>query len=147
MLGCTRCMYALAARGEGPNPAVFSQVDEETNMPTNSAIFALMVIAAWYLYFYCTNLACIWEGPFVFDSSELPIITVYLMYIPIFIQWIRKEKDQPPIRRFVLPILAICGSVFMVAASILSHGMGCFWYMIVFVVIMSLGAILNKGKK
>ena len=83
MLACTRSMYSLAARGEGPSPKVFAQVDKHTNMPSNSAIFGLMITAVWFVYFYCSNLACMWEGPFVFDSSELPIITIYLMYLPI----------------------------------------------------------------
>jgi len=147
MLGCSRCMYALATRDEGPKPKVFRQVDNETNMPTNSAIFALLVTAAWFLYFYCSNLAGMWSGPFVFDSSELPIITIYLMYLPILIQWMRKEKDQPPVRRFVLPILALCGSVFMVIASIFSHGMGCVWYLIVFAVVMIIGFFVYGKKK
>ena len=85
MLGCTRCMYCLASREEGPAPKTFQQVDRKTNMPTNSGIFALMVTAAWFLYYYITNIACIFgtEGPFIFDSSELPIITIYMMYLPI----------------------------------------------------------------
>ena len=80
------------------------------------------------------NLACIWTGPFVFDSTELPIITIYLMYLPMIIQWMRKEKDQTMMKRFVLPILSLCGSVFMVVACIFSHKIGCLWYMIVFAV-------------
>ena len=49
-------------------------------------------------------------------------------------------------RRFVLPILALCGSVFMVIASIFSHGIGCLWYLIVFAVIMAVGALLSRKK-
>lgn len=147
MLGCTRCIYSLAARGEGPAPEVFSQIDEKTNMPGNSGIFALMVTAAWFLYFYLSNLACTWTGPFVFDSTELPIITIYLMYLPILVQWMRKEKEQSAVRRFVLPILALCGSVFMVIACIVSHGMGCFWYMIVFAVVMFIGWLVDVSRK
>ena len=146
MMGCTRCMYSVAARNEGPKPKLFSQIDESTNTPGNSAIFALMVTAAWFLYFYLTNLAGTWTGPFAFDSSELPIITIYLMYLPILVQWMRKEKAENPVRRFVLPILAMCGSVFMVIASVFSHRMGCVWYLIVFALIMSLGAYLYKPK-
>ncbi|MBQ2739417.1 MAG: amino acid permease [Oscillibacter sp.] len=146
MLGCCRCMYSLGARGEGPAPKVYSQVDEATNMPTNSAVFALLVTAAWFLYFYASNLACMWTGPFVFDSTELPIITIYMMYLPMLIQWMRKEKDQPMLRRFVLPGLALAGSLFMMLASVLSHGMGVFWYMIVFVVVMFIGGLLNRKK-
>ena len=147
MLGCSRCMYALADRGEGPRPRMFSQVDDTTNMPANSSVFALMVTAVWFLYFYLSNLACTWTGPFVFDSTELPIITIYLMYLPILIQWMRKEKDQNPLRRFVLPVLALCGSVFMVIASIFSHRMGCVWYLIVFAVVMAIGALIEFRKK
>ena len=147
MMGCTRCMYALADRGEGPSPDTYAQVDEKTNMPTNSAIFALLVTAAWFLYFYLSNLACTWTGPFVFDSTELPIITIYLMDLPILIQWMRKEKDQPVLRRFVLPSLALCGSVFMVTACALSHRMGCVWYLIVFAVIMAIGALVDRSRK
>jgi len=147
MLACTRCMYALAARGEGPDPEMYGQLDKTTNMPANSAVFALLVTAAWFLYFYLSNLACTWTGPFVFDSTELPIITIYLMYLPILIQWMRKETDQPVIKRFIMPGLAFCGSVFMVIACILSHKWGCFWYMIVFAVIMAIGGLVDKFRK
>jgi len=146
MLGCVRGMYSLAARGEGPAPDVFVQVDRKTNMPNNSAIFALLVCGAWGLYFYLANLAGTWKGPFVFDSSELPIITIYAMYIPIFVMWMAKEKNQSALRRFVLPILAILGSLFMVYACIVGHGMENVWYLIVFAVVMAIG-LCFPGKK
>ena len=147
MMACSRCMYSLAARKEGPNPETFEQVDSKTNMPTNSSVFGLLVTAAWFLYFYLSNLACTWSGPFVFDSTELPIITIYMMYLPMLIQWMRKEKDESVWRRFVLPILAFCGSVFMVVACIFSHRWGCFWYLIVFAAVMVIGAVVNRRKK
>ena len=140
-------MYALAARGEGPNPRVFSQLDRQTNVPTNSAVVALLVCAVWFVYFYAANLACIWTGPFVFASTELPIITVYLMYLPMLIQWMRKEKDQSLLRRFVMPVLAFCGSVFMVVACVFSHRWGCLWYLIVFAVVMAAGFLVNRTGK
>ena len=146
VLACCRGMYAIAARGEGPKPQVFGELDRQTNMPTNSSVIGLLLVGGWFAYFYLANLAGTWSGPFVFDSSELPIITIYMMYLPILIQWMRKEKDQPPVRRFVLPFLALCGSVFMVIASIFSHGIGCVWYLIVFAVIMAIGALLNRKK-
>ena len=147
MLGCTRCMYSLAARGEGPAPEVFSQVDSKTNMPANSGVFALLVTAVWFLYFYLSNLAQTWTGPFVFDSTELPIITVYLMYLPILIMWMVKAKDQDLIRRFIMPALALCGSIFMIIACIFSHGIACVWYLAVFIAIMLAGFLLYKPAK
>ena len=147
MLACSRGMYGLAVRGEGPRPDVFAQVDEKTNMPNNSAIFAMLVTGAWFLYFYMTNLAGWWTGPFVFDSSELPIITIYLMYLPILIMWMIKEKDQNVFRRFIMPILALCGSAFMVVACIASHKWACLWYLIVFAAVMVLGGLLDASHK
>lgn len=146
MLGCVRGLYSLAARKEGPRPEIFSQVDSETNMAHNSSVVGLLMCGFWGLYFYLANLAGTWQGAFVFDSSELPIITIYAMYIPIFIQWIRKQKDESVLRRFILPILSICGAVFMVAACILGHGMACVWYLIVFAVFMLVGILLNRKK-
>ncbi len=146
MLGCVRGLYSLAARKEGPRPDIFSQVDSKTNMAHNSSVVGLLMCGFWGLYFYLANLAGTWKGAFVFDSSELPIITIYAMYIPIFIQWIRKQKDESVLRRFILPILAICGSIFMVAACILGHGMACVWYLIVFAVFMLAGVLLNRKK-
>lgn len=146
MLGCTRCMYSIANRGEGPAPEVFSELDRKTNMPANSGIFALMVTSAWFLYYYITNISGLWTGLFAFDSSELPIITIYLMYWPMLIQWMRKEKDQNILRRFVMPILSFCGSIFMVIACIFSHKTDCLWYLIVFAVIMAIGALVNKKR-
>lgn len=144
MLACSRCMYSIASRGEGPAPELFEQIDRKTNIPANSSVFALMITAVWFVYFYFSNLACTWTGPFVFDSTELPIITIYLMYLPILIQWMRKEKEQNVLRRFILPALALCGSVFMVVACIFSHGMECFWYLIVFAVVMAIGALAGR---
>lgn len=146
LLACCRGQYALAARGEGPAPDVLSEVDSKTNMPNNSSIIGLLLIAVWFLYFYLSNLACTWTGPFVFDSSELPIITIYSMYLPIHVMWMRKEKDENVIRRFILPGLAICGSIFMVVACIISHGFSCVWYLIVFAIIMGIGWLVNKKK-
>ncbi|MBQ6868425.1 MAG: APC family permease [Clostridia bacterium] len=147
MMACCRSIYSLAARGEGPKPAVYSQLDGKTNMPNNSAIFGLMIAAAWFVYFYLSNLAATWSGPFVFDISELPIITIYMMYIPIFVQWMRKEKGENAIKRYVLPVLAIIGSLFMMLACVLSHKMGVLWYMIVFVIIMAAGGYINSKNK
>ena len=95
MVGATRGMYAMAARGEGPRPDTFGQVDKATNMTTNSAIWGLFVCAAWLVYFYGANLtATPWFGKFSFDSSELPIITIYALYIPMFIMFMKKEKGK-----------------------------------------------------
>ena len=138
MLGCTRGMYSIAARGEGIAPETLSQVDKKTNMPHNSASFALLACAVWFVYFIAAN-AFGWFGNYGFDSSELPIVTIYPMYVPIFVAFMIKEKDLHWFKRFVLPCISIVGVGIIVAASVIAHGMGNVWYLIVFAVIMAAG--------
>lgn len=145
MLGCCRGMYSMAVRGEGPRSEIFSQVDPNTNSVTNSSVLGVLVCAAWGVYFYLSNLAATWSGPFVFDPTEIPIVTIYAFYLPIFVMWMVKEKEENFLRRFVLPILAIIGSAFMVYACIDAHRMACVWYLIVFTVVMLIGWFL-RGK-
>ena len=152
MLGCTRGMYSLAARNEGPKVNVMNQIDKATNMPSNSAIFGLLLSAAWLVYFYGANLTDPWFGGigvfnFNFDSSEIPIVTIYALYIPIFIGMMMKEKDLSTWKRFIVPVLAIIGCVFMVIAAFFSHGMeSVFGYLLIFAVIMIIGVLVKGGK-
>lgn len=163
MVGVTRGMYAIAVRNEGPNPEMFGQIDKATNMTTNSSIWGLFVTSIWLIYFYGANLTEGWFGVFNFDSSELPIVTVYAMYIPMFISWIKTQKDLGKFKRFVLPIASIVACAFMIFAAVYAHGItpyltakqdGKFafpvlFYLIVFAVIMGIGAIfdIRKSKK
>ena len=161
MVGATRGMYAIAARNDGPRPETFSQIDKATNMTTNSSIWGLFVCALWLVYFYGANLTDGWFGVFNFDSSELPIVTIYAMYIPIFIAWMIKEKDMGVFKRFILPAVSIVACVFMVFAAVYAHGItpyiaakanGTFsfpvlFYFIIFAVVIILGAIFRKPQK
>ncbi len=161
MLATTRGMYSIAARKEGPKQEVFAQIDPATNMVTNSSIWGLFVCSLWLLYFYGANLTEGWFGHFNFDSSELPIITIYALYIPIFFVWIKKEKELGFVKRFLLPIAALISCAVMVFAAIYAHGIapymqakanGAFsfpvlFYGIVFAVIMLIGVLLRDPKK
>lgn len=147
MIGCTRGFYALAARGLGPKPEIFKNIDESTNMPTNSAILGLLVSGAWLAYFYGANLTGnLWFGNFSFDSSELPIVTIYAMYIPIFFMMMKKETTLNPFKRFVMPTLAIIACFFMVFAAWYAHGISVIYYLIIFIAIMFLGGLFSKRK-
>jgi len=146
MLSCCRCMYSLAARGQGPKPEMFRQVDPVTNMPSNSAILSLALDGFWLLYFYGANLTAPWFGNFSFDSSELPIVTLYGMYIPMFIMFIRKSNELNGFKRFVMPILGLCGCVFMVYAAFAAYGKTVLFYLVVYVVIMAIGNLFYRKK-
>lgn len=172
MLGCTRGIYALAARNEGPKPKVFSVVDPSTNMPTNSAILGLLMCAIWLFYFFAANLASLFVANydaasanglvkligtlnaetntisvnwFGFDSSEIPIVTLYAMYIPIFFKMM-KFKEFSVFKRIIMPLLAIIGSMFMVFAAVYAHKWGVAFYLIVFAIIMIWGRTVMDEK-
>ncbi len=147
MLGCTRGMYSLAARDVGPHPAIFKQVDKGTNMPANSSILGLLLCSFWLLYFYGANLTEPWFGPLAFDSSELPIVTLYAAYIPIFFMLMKNERDLSFGKRFVIPTLAILGSIFMVVAAIFAHGIAVAWYLLLFAIIMTIGSFFSQPKR
>ncbi|MGI6065556.1 MAG: APC family permease [Bacillota bacterium] len=148
MMGCTRGFYSLAARDIGPAPKVFKCLDANTNMPTNSSIIGVLLTGAWLLYFYGANLVPVpWFGPFSFDSSELPIVTIYAMYIPIFIMMMIKEESLSFFKRFLMPSLALCACIFMIIAAYYAHGKAIFFYLIIFTVIMAIGLIINAKNK
>ena len=141
MLASTRGMYAVAVRGQGPKPRAFAEVSRYTNIPANSAIVGLLMCAFWLVFFYGANLVDQpWFGVIAFDSSELPIITIYAVYLPIFLRMMITEKNLHPFKRFVMPTLSILSCIFMIVAAIFAHGMGVVWYLIVFVVFMLLAA-------
>lgn len=144
MLGCVRGFYALASRGQGINPELFSYVDKKTNIPTNASILGLLMSSIWLLYFYGANLTTPWFGFFCFDSSELPIITLYAAYIPLFLMFMKKEKELNIFQRFIMPILALGGAIFMVIAAIYSHRIEVVAYLIIFSVIMIVSLFFYK---
>lgn len=149
-MGCTRGFYSLAARGEGPAPKSFGAVSKKYGMPVLSCVIGFIAALIFLLYFTNVDYNGLYgkAGGFFFDVSELPIVTIYALYIPIFVNMIVKEKELSAGKRFVWPILAIAGCVFMVVAAIDKFKASGLWqYLICFVVIMAVGAIFMKKKK
>ena len=148
MLGCTRGLYSVAARGRGPRPELMSQIDEKTNMPTSSAIVGVLLLCAfWFLYFYGANLVQLLGS----DSSALtlpncPSLPLMLPYIPIFVMMIKKEADLPTFKRVIMPTIATLGCIFMIIAAIFSHRMAVVAYLAIFAVIMAVGVYFKTKK-
>ena len=159
-VGCSRGMYAMGVRNQGPRPATMAEVSPTTNMPSNSAWIGLLVCGAWLFYFYGANLTNSIFGLFTFDSSEIPIVTIYAFYIPVFIMFAIKYGKEDKLRNLVMPILATVASAFMIFAAFYAHGVTPFqkaaangefafpilFYLILFAVIMGIGVIFYKKK-
>ena len=142
-MAVTRGMYDLANESGSPRLAMFKTVDPASGMAVNSAVFGLLSSVLWLVYFYFGTILNSF-GPLMFDSSELPIITLYALYIPIYIALMRR-RDLSLFRRRVMPLLAIACSCFMVFAAIYAHRWNVAWYLGLFVIIEAVGACF-KGK-
>ena len=143
MMACSRGFYSMSVRGRGMSPKVLDQVDAKTNMPNNAAVAGLFVAAFWLMYFYGANLTAPWFGFFSFDSSELPIITLYGGYIPMFIMFMVKQKDLGAFKRFIMPFLAVCACALLLYSAVVSHGKAVIGYLAVFAFIMVLGFVFD----
>lgn len=162
MIGNARSMYSISNRGEKTDMETFKQVDKITNSPHNSGAITLLFCGIWFFYFFGANLV---DKPifgvFSFDSSELPIITVYALYIPIFMFYLIKNWKTDSIKFKVLNILSIIAAIFMIICAMYAHGIkplmnslenGQFsfpvlFYLIIFGIIMGIGIfILLKSK-
>ena len=147
MLGCSRGMFSLSARGRGPAPHIFSQIDASTNMPVNSAIIGLLFTVVWLVQWQLGEMGDnVLPEIIGWENNELPVITMYAAYVPIFIMLIVKGKELGKFKRFIMPILAIGCCVFMVYAAVSAYKMRAVYYLITFFVIMLIGMAFYKKR-
>ncbi len=142
MANC-RGLYALAVRGEGPRPASFARLSPVKGMPSRSAAAGLALAALWLVH-YWAHAGERLPGFLDFDSSELPIITLYGMYVPIFLGLMARGRGLGWLKRFLLPALALAGCAFMVMASLLAHSREMVAYLLVFAGTMALGGLAGR---
>jgi APA family basic amino acid/polyamine antiporter len=74
------------------------------------------LLSAFWLLVWYGNFAD-WFGKFM-DISELPIAFLYVIYIALYIWVMKKFCDHGPITRFVAPILAGAGSLYIIWGAI-----------------------------
>jgi len=150
MMAAIRGAYSIAVRGRGISPKQFEVVDPVSNTPTNSSIIGLLLCTLWYFYWQF----CFIQGGELgipalinWEPDELPIITLYASYIPIFLCTMRKETSFGTLRRYIMPALAICACLFMVYCAVAAYGIQCVYYLIVSFAIMLVGVFFMKEKK
>lgn len=143
-IASVRGLYCLAVRGMGPMRKTLSKVSKR-GTPLNSGIVGLCIIFFWLFLWYGSNNG-LW-GIFL-DFSELPVVSMYAMYIPIFIWMMRSMKELNFFKRYIIPIAAVISSVFMIYATVLSHGpKAVLIYCVLFTVIILIGLIFKNPNK
>lgn len=157
MIMCTlRGLYSLAIRDWGPAPKMISEVDESTGMPLKSCILGIALMGFWL--FQTSTL--FFQGPLAFngtnnpawllawEADEICIITLYALYIPMFIHVMINKKSYNVFYRYIIPLLSLCSSLLMCYSLYISYGIQVLYYLIFFIGIMLIGVYFNtKNKK
>lgn len=109
-MGSVRGMYSIAARDLGPLPKFFGHVNPKTDSTLNSGSIGLFCSAFWLMVWYGSFHG--WWGEFL-DISELPVAMLYLVYVIIYIWIMRTFTDLPKYSRYLAPIAATVGSLYI----------------------------------
>ena len=147
MIGNCRGLYSLAVRNQGPAPKKLSKLHDKWNMPVLSAIIGFAISIVWMLQWEFGLIRKKLPAIIGWENDELPIITLYALYIPIFINMMIKSKDLHPVKRFVFPSLSIAACLFMIFSAIYAYKIQAIYYLIVFAVIMLIGLMFYRDKK
>ena len=155
IMSSCRAQYALAARGLGPMPEFFGNVDDQNNFAIKSSVLGMMLGGFWYAW-----TVVMWMGgPGMFgqfhniewlawEPDEIGIICLYVMYIPMMIGLMVKAKDLGFFKRFVLPALGLCCCLFFCYAIWTGYGFKqCIGFLIVFAFVMFIGWLYEYKRK
>jgi len=137
VMGCGRAMYELSLSGRGPFPKLFSRKMDFGGMPLASFFAGLVISVIWIFYLF--------EIPFLrvirFDSTELPVVSIYALYIPIFFKFALRERN---IRSTVLCTGGICASAFAILCGVLAHAGEIISYSMVLFGVMLAGSLFYR---
>ena len=147
MLATCRGFYSLAARNQGPAPLSLSHLSRHSNMPIKSSLIGIAITVVWMLQWEFGLIRGKLPAIISFENDELPIITLYAFYIPIFISMMIKCKDLHPVKRFVFPSLSILACVFMIYCAFKAYQIQAIYYLIIFALFMIIGACFWRDKK
>ena len=115
IMGSSRGMFSIASRGMGPKAKLFAAIDPRTNSTKNSALLGLLLSLFWLVVWY-GNFAG-WFAGFM-DISELPIAFLYVIYISLYLYVMRSFTDLNPFRRYIAPLFAAAGSLYIIWGAI-----------------------------
>ena len=147
MIGNCRGLYALAARNQGPAPKTFAKLHNKWNMPVRAAFVSFAISVIWMLQWEFGLIRGKLPAIISFENDELPIITLYALYIPIFINMMIRSKDLHPVKRFVFPALSIAACLFMIFSAFYAYKIQAFYYLFIFAAIMLVGLMFYRDKK
>lgn len=148
IMATLRGMYTISAKEKGPYPQQFQKISKH-DVPYNSLIVGLIASLFWISIWYGNFNG--WFNGFM-DTSILSIVFLYLFYILVYVYIIRKMKDLHIFNRFVVPVIASIGALYLVYGAFTSDQKMFFYYVVIVAIIMLLGFLtydqrVKKGSK
>lgn len=115
-ISCCRGAYTMACRGQGIMPEKISKLGKHGEMSPLSCLIGYIVIvfmlAIWFL-----ALNGVWIFPHLSSMDEILCAVVYSIYVSMYVCIMIKFKDLGVFKRFIMPAIAICGSLYFVACG------------------------------
>ena len=146
-IGNCRGLYSLAVRNQGPAPKKLAKLHVKWNMPVLSAAIGYAISVVWMLQWEFGLIRGKLPAIISWENDELPIITLYALYIPIFLSMMIKAKDLHPVKRFVFPAISIAACLFMIFCAFYSYKIQALYYLFIFALIMLIGLMFYRDKK
>ena len=155
IMSSCRSLYAISARGMGPDPEFFGDIDKQNNFSIKSAVVGMMLGGFWYGWTVMMWMGgpdmfgavhnCAWLA---WEPDEIGIICLYVMYIPMMIGLMVKAKDLGAFKRYVLPGLGLACCLFFAYAIWNGYGFErVVGFLIFFLVVEFIGFLFKDGKK
>lgn len=111
IISSCRGMYTLSCRGQGICPKKFSKLSSNGSTSFWSCVYgyacSVIILAFWALIFNND-----WFGARFGALDELVCAIIYALYITMYVYIIKEFKELSVFRRFIMPIIAIIGSLF-----------------------------------
>lgn len=112
-ISCCRGMYTMSCRGQGICPEKFSKLGKNQQTSFLSCLYGficiMLMLGVWYLAMHG-----VWLFKYLGSMDEIVCAIIYGVYITMYIFIIKNFKDHNVFTRFVMPIIAIIGSIFFV---------------------------------
>ncbi len=112
-ISCCRGMYTMSCRNQGICPKKFSKLGKNGSTSFLSCLFGYLVIITLLIIWYLANNNI---GIFRYLSTmdEVICAIIYGIYITMYIYIMKNFKDLNFFKRFLIPTIAILGSLFFV---------------------------------
>ena len=116
IISCCRGMYTMSCRGQGICPEKFSKLGKNQSVSLLSCIFGycctILMLVVWSL---AQNK--VWIFSYLTTMDEIICALIYGVYITMYIYMIRHFKEENIFKRYIMPIVAIIGSIFFVICA------------------------------